>query len=233
MADEILVAAASDLRPPFEELGSLFTEETGTEVTFSFGSSGQLREQILNGAPFHLFASANVDYVDAVIAAGRGRPDSKAYYATGRLALIARPGLEAPETVQDVSGVEDRRLSIANPEHAPYGLAARQALQAAGVYDEVEHRLVYGENVSDALRIVSTGAADVGIVALSLAIAEGIDHHVVPAELHGALRQALVVTRTGPGPGRRAAQAFAELLSSPAGHDVMTRYGFDSTLRGR
>lgn len=221
---DVTVAAASDLRPAFEELGTVFEDETGTAVTFSFGSSGQLREQIINGAPFDLFASANVDFVDAVIDAGRGVADTKADYALGRIVLWTPSGVELPASIDELAGPTFRRIAIANPEHAPYGLAAKEALEAAGIYDDVEDRLVYGENISDTFRIVQSANADVGIVALSLAIADGSDHTLIPAGLHDPLRQALVVTSTGPS-GENAA-AFAAFIGSPEGRAVMVRYGF-------
>jgi molybdate transport system substrate-binding protein len=222
--DSITVAAASDLRPAFEELGAMFEAETGTRVVFSFGSSGQLREQIINGAPFDLFASANADFVDEVIDAGRGVASTKADYALGRIVLWASPGVALPSDISELADARFRRIAIANPEHAPYGLAAEQALESAGVYSSVESRLVYGENISDTFRIAQSGNAEAGIVALSLAIADGGDYTLVPAELHDPLEQALVVTSTGP--AGDAATAFAEYLGSPEGRDVMVSYGF-------
>lgn len=220
----VTVAAASDLRFAFQELGERFTEETGIEVTFSFGSSGQLREQIVNGAPFDVFASANVEFVDAVIEAGRGRAETKADYALGRIVLWAPPGTELPRSIDDLADPAHRRIAIANPEHAPYGVAAVQSLESAGIADVVQDRLVYGENISDTLRIAQSGNADVGIVALSLVIADGSDHVLVPAELHEPLRQALVVTADDE--EAEAATAFAEYVNSPVGREVMVRFGF-------
>lgn len=220
----ITVAAASDLRFAFEELGQRFTEATGTKVTFSFGSSGQLREQIINGAPFDVFASANVAFVDAVIEAGRGRPETKADYAVGRLALWTPPGVELPTEIGHLTDPVYRRIAVANPDHAPYGLAAVQALEAAGIDAAVEGRLVYGQNISDALRIARSGNADVGIVALSLVVADGRGHVLVPEELHAPLRQALVVTTVGA--STEAAIAFADFVNSAEGRDVMVRFGF-------
>lgn len=221
---EITVAAASDLRPAFEELGAAFEEETGTSVTFSFGSSGQLREQIINGAPFDLFASANVDFVDEVIDAGRGVEDTKADYAFGRIVLWTPSGVDLPASIDELADPTFRRIAIANPEHAPYGLAAKEALEAAGIYADIEDRLVYGENISDTFRIVQSANADVGIVALSLAIADGSDYTLIPAELHEPLQQALVVTSTGS--NGASAAAFAAFIGSPEGREVMVRYGF-------
>jgi molybdate transport system substrate-binding protein len=222
--EEITVAAASDLRPAFEELGEAFGRGTGTRVTFVFGSSGQLREQILNGAPFDLFASANVEFVDEVVEAGRADASTKADYAYGRIVLWARDPAYLPDSVADLADARYRRIAIANPQHAPYGLAAEQALEAAGVHDEVEGRLVYGENIADTFQIAQSGNADVGIVALSLAIARGGEHVLVPDDLHAPLRQALVVTGTGA--RAEVARRFADFVSSPQGREVMVRYGF-------
>jgi molybdate transport system substrate-binding protein len=221
---EITVAAASDLRLAFEELGGRFTADTGTPVTFSFGSSGQLREQIINGAPFDLFASANVDFVDAVIQAGRGVAETRADYGVGRLALWSPPGVGLPSTVADLDGPAYRRIAVANPEHAPYGQAAVEALVAAGVAEATRDRLIYGENVSDTLRIAESGNADVAIVALSLVIAGDREYRVVPDALHAPLRQALVVTATGE--RGEAAARFARYVNGPSGREVMVRYGF-------
>ncbi len=221
---EITVAAASDLRPAFEELGALFEEQTGTTVTFSFGSSGQLREQILNGAPFDLFASANVEFVDEVIESGRGIEATKADYGFGRLVLWSPADVALPQSLDDLADDQYSRIVIANPEHAPYGAAAQQALESAGVLDDVEQRLVYGENISDAFRIAQSDNAEVGIVALSLAIADGTNYTLIPDDLHEALEQALVVTSTGE--RGDAATAFAALIASPEGREVMVRYGF-------
>jgi molybdate transport system substrate-binding protein len=221
---DITVAAASDLRPAFEELGALFETETGTSVTFSFGSSGQLSEQIINGAPFDLFASASVEYVDDVIAAGRGVAATKADYADGRIVLWVADGVDLPASVSDIGDSRFRQIAIANPQHAPYGSAAEQALRSAGVYDDVRSRLVYGENISDTFRIVQSGNAEVGIVALSLAIADGGEYRLIPSELHERLQQALVVTSTGY--TAESARAFADFVASSAGRDVMVRYGF-------
>ncbi|MDH4147278.1 MAG: molybdate ABC transporter substrate-binding protein [Acidimicrobiia bacterium] len=226
--ERITVAAASDLRPAFEELGAHFEAETGTAVTFSFGSSGQLREQIVNGAPFDLFASANVAFVDDVIEAGRGDEETKADYALGRIVLWASDPERVPASVDGLVDEQYRRIAIANPEHAPYGLAAKQALESAGIYGAVADRLVYGENISDTFRIAESGNADVAIVALSLAVADGRRYATIPDGLHEPLHQALVVTSSGD--QGAAAAAFAAFVTSPAGRRVMVRYGF--TLPG-
>jgi molybdate transport system substrate-binding protein len=222
--DQITVAAASSLRPAFEELGEMFTMQTGTKVTFSFGSSGGLREQIINGAPFDLYASANGEFVDQVIQAGRGVAATRVDYAQGRIVLWAREGAELPTSIDDLADPRFRRIAVAQPQNAPYGFAAVQALTAAGVISAVQDRLVYGENISDTFRIIESGNADVGIIALSMAVADGSDYRMIPEDLYDPVAQALVVTSTGA--RGKVATAFAEFIGSPAGKEVMIRNGF-------
>jgi molybdate transport system substrate-binding protein len=212
----LLVAAASDLQPAFRELGEIYTEQTGRPVTFTFGSSGQLAQQLANGAPYELFASADVRYVDQVLAAGRGEAGSKAEYALGRLAVWAQ---DEPVALDQLVEPRFGRIALANPEHAPYGRAAEQALSSVGALDP--DRLVFGENVTDTLRLATSGNADVAVVALSVAQAAGGHVTPVPAEAHEPLRQALVVT------GRPAVAApFADLVTSAEGRAVLARHGF-------
>ena len=124
---QIVVAAASDLRPAFEDLAWKFTEDTGIDVVFSFGSSGQLREQIINGAPFDVFASANAQFVDDVISADRAVAESKTIYAVGRIVLWSADPNTLPNDITLLQNSEYARIAIANPTHAPYGIAAQQA----------------------------------------------------------------------------------------------------------
>lgn len=235
--DPLIVAAAADLRPAFEALGERFEAETGEEVTFVFGSSGQLAQQAIEGAPMDVYASANVAYVDDVLASGRGDPDTQATYAYGRIALWATDAawrdwedVEALATDPDVGS-----LAIANPEHAPYGQAAREALAHAGVWDDVEEQLVYGENIADAHRLASSGNADAVITALSLAIgadegvldgqAEDGRWRLVDADAHQPLQQDLLVVADDPARAERA-QDLVALVDSAQGREIMRDYGF-------
>lgn len=220
--EPLLVAAASDLQPAFTELGELYAAQTGRPVTFTFGSSGQLAQQLRAGAPYEVFASASAGYVEEVLAAGRGDAATQADYAVGRLAVWT--GGQEDVSLEQLAEPRFRRIAIANPEHAPYGLAAQQALASSGVLEAVRERLVYGENVSDTLRLATSGNADVAVVALSLVLAEGGRHTVVPEQAHPPLRQALLVTAA---PERaRAARAFTDLVASPEGRALMSRHGF-------
>jgi molybdate transport system substrate-binding protein len=229
--DALLVAAASDLRPAFEELGERYAAGGGGQVTFDFGSSGQLAQRIREGAPFDVFASADVAYVDDVVGAGIGDAETQRTYAYGRLVIWTPEDRWAGwEDLTDLAADGDiTNLAIANPDHAPYGRAAREALVTTGVLDAVQDRLVLGENISDTQRLVETGNADVGIIALSLAIAaeeRGVGRWVeVDADLHDPLQQDLVVTATDPA-RTAAARAFVDLVDSDAGREVMRRYGF-------
>lgn len=220
----ITVAAASDLRLAFEDVAEVFTRESSVDVTFSFGSSGQLREQIINGAPFDLFASANAAFIEEVIEAGKGNESTKADYAYGRIAIATSAGKPLPASLAELADARYARVAIANPEHAPYGEAAEQALTAASVIDAVRPKLVLGENISDTLRIVESGNADLGLVALSLVITGDHDYLLIDDSLHKPLRQALVVT--GEGERGEAAGRFAEFLAGAEGREIMVRYGF-------
>ena len=223
--EPLVVSAASDLMPAFEELGTLYEQQTGRPVIFNFGSTGQLAQQIDQGAPVDLFAAADVSFVNGLAAKGRVLPDSVQLYARGRLTLWTRADSTlVVETVEGLLKPEVRRVAIANPEHAPYGLAARQALQAAGVWEAVQPKLVLGENVRQTLQFAETGDVDVAIVALSLSIASDGHWTLIPEDLHAPLDQALAVVTSSP---RQAeARKFAAFIIGPQGRPIMRKYGF-------
>ncbi|MHB1004727.1 MAG: molybdate ABC transporter substrate-binding protein [Chloroflexota bacterium] len=221
----LTVAAASDLRNAFSELGPLFTQETGARVVFQFGSSGDLARQITQGAPFDLFASASEDYVAIVISAGAGIAETEQLYALGRIVLVTPAGSSLrPTGLADLLRPEVRHVALANPEHAPYGRAARQALEKAGLWEKVAGKVVYGENVSQALQFVQTGNADVGIVARSLADAPAVSTLPIDDSLYTLLQQSMVVVKGAK--QERLARAFAAFVNSGKGRPVMERHGF-------
>lgn len=227
--DALVVAGASDLRPAFEEIGMLFTAATGHEVVFDFGSSGQLAQRIIEGAPVDVYASASAEFVDRVLAEGVGDPDTRALYAVGRIAIWSRAdewgGWSTLEEL--VSDPEVQVLAIANPEHAPYGRAAEEALKSQQLWGTVEPSLVFGENISDTQRLASTGDADAAIVALSLAIASGDagEWALIDERLHRPLEQVLITISTQEG-RVEVARAFAAFVNQPEGREVMLRFGF-------
>jgi molybdate transport system substrate-binding protein len=218
------VAAAADLAFAFEEIGKQLERDTGDRVVFSFGSTGLLARQVAEGAPFDVFAGADVSYVDSVIARGACRADSKALYARGRIVVFTRSGsTRAAKALTDLADPAFAKIAIANPEHAPYGRAAKQAMQRAGIWEAVAPRVVYGENVQQTLQYAQSGNAEAAIVALSLATVTPGDFVVVDAALHDPIDQALVVC--GAGPDRRG-RAFVSYVNSDAGRKVMRRFGF-------
>jgi molybdate transport system substrate-binding protein len=224
---EIVVSAASDLRFAFEELGERFERETGVRVTLNFGSTGHLAQQIERGAPVDVFAAANVSFVEDLVRKGLIIPDTVDLYARGFIILWTRD--DSPlrfDRIEDLLQPDVRRVAIANPAHAPYGIAAREALRSAGIWERVQPRLVLGENVNQALQFAQTGNVDAGIIALSLGVVvEGGRYFIVPRELHNPIDQALGVVSTTP--REREARAFAQFINGPIGRPVMEKYGFD------
>ena len=222
---ELTVSAAADLTPAFQELGAQFEKETGIKGTFNFGSTGQLAQQIEQGAPVDLFAAANVSFVDDLEKRGLILPDTKALYAQGRITIWTRK--DSPLTLmrfEDLARADVKKIAIANPDHAPYGVAAREALQSAGVWDAVKNKIVYGENIRQTLQYAESGNVDAAIVALSLSIGSDGRYTLIPAELHKPLNQALAVIKGAK--NEAAARRFAGYVNSEAGRAVMQKYGF-------
>ena len=231
IAEPPTVAAASDLRFALPEVAAQFTAETGESVRFSFGSSGNLRRQIAQGAPFALFLSADDEYVLALAQEGHAL-DEGVRYAEGRLALLVPHGspLRADGTLQELAqALKDgrlRHLAIANPDHAPYGKRAQEALQHAGLWEPLQPHLVLGENVAQTAQFALTGSAQAGLVAYSLALAPAVaaqaDYDLIPAAWPLPLHQRMVLIR---GAGPTAHQFFA-YLQTPAARALLRRNGF-------
>jgi molybdate transport system substrate-binding protein len=224
-ATEITVAAAADLTPAFEEIGKRFEQETGVKVTFLFGSTGTLAQQIENGAPVDLFAAANISFVESLERKGLIVPDTKALYGRGRIVVWTRS--DSPlklDRLEDLVRPEIKHIAIANPGHAPYGMAAREAMERVGVLKEVQPRLVLGENVRQAMQFAETGNADVAVIALSLAMQSQGHWTLVPDHLHQPLDQALAVIKATK--HEDAARRFAAFINSEAGREIMRKYGF-------
>jgi len=229
LGEPLLVAAASDLQNAFTEIAALYRQQTGKTITLTFGSSGQLTQQIENGAPYDLFAAADEAYVKSLEAKGLTIPETTQLYARGRIVLAVnrKSGLSLTD-IRQLSDASVAAVAIANPDHAPYGRAAMQALQAAGVWDAVKPKVVYGDNVSQALQFVQTGNAPAGIVALSIAGVPEIGYTLIDAGLHEPLNQRLTVLKRS---ARAAdARAFIALVNGAQGRPLMQKFGF--TLPG-
>lgn len=221
----ITVAAASDLQFAFTTIGALFERETGGKVVFTFGSTGNLARQIENGAPVDIFAAANVQFVEDLVSKGLLITDTQQLYAIGRIVLAGnhQTGLHL-STLRDLLRPEVKRVAIANPQHAPYGMAAKQALETVGIWDALKSKLVYGETVRQALQYVQTGNAEAGIVALSVADAPEVAYTLIDNRLHDPLRQALAVVKGTQ--DEELARRFIAFINGPQGRLIMKRYGF-------
>ena len=222
----ITVSAASDLALALDELGPLFTNENGVRVVVNLGSSGQLAQQIEQGAPVEVFFSANRGYVDELVDKGIVQEGDTALYGIGRITLWTRAdGPLRIESVEDLTDPAVKRIAIANPDHAPYGKVARAALESAGLWEQLQPKIVLAENVLQALQFADSGNADVAFVARSLSVQGEGRWTLVPAELHRPIEQTLAVIASAPQAewGRR----FAEFVNGPAGRPVLDRYGFE------
>ncbi len=229
---EITVAAAADLSSALQEIAADFEKQSGIAVKLSFGASGALTQQIQNGAPFDIFFSADMDYPRQLIADGQADGATLYRYAVGRLVLWVPKDspLDLEHKGMDVlldSSV--KKISIANPQHAPYGRAAVAALKHYELYEKLENRIVLGENVAQAAQFVESGNAQLGFVALAHAVAPAMQgkgkYWVVPAEAYPALDQGVVlISRSA---HRQDAEAFLQYIRSNDATAVFKRFGFE------
>ena len=229
--DAPIIAGAADLQFALEEIAAAFEVETGLPVKLSFGSSGNFARQIRQGAPFQMYLSADEDYVLDLARGGFTRDEGR-LYAVGRIVLVVPHGspLRADGSLGDLrAALADGRVTrfaIANPEHAPYGKRAEEALRHAGLWDAVRPKLVLGENVSQAAQFATSANAQGGIIAYSLALAPRVSalgaYELIPAERHSPLRQRMVLLRNA-GP---TAERFYDYVRQPAARTIFRRYGF-------
>lgn len=227
-AAEITVAAAADLKFAMDEIIHDFARtHPADRVAVVYGSSGKFATQIAQGAPYDLYFSADIAYPHALADAGFAA-SAVTPYALGRIVLWSARMDAATMTLQSLRDPRIRRIAIANPEHAPYGRRAEEALRSAGVWAQVVHKLVYGENIAQTAQFVQSGNADVGIIALSLALNPQLvvkgGYRLIPDTAHQPLRQGFIVTRRAA--GNPLAHAFADFVQSDAARVVLARYGF-------
>lgn len=226
----VRIAAASDLQFALKEVISAFAQEhPNIPVTPTFGSSGNFFAQIQNGAPFDLFLSAEASYPQKLEAAGLADRGSLFQYAIGRIVVFTRS--DSPIDIKDlkIKALTDpsiHKIAIAAPEHAPYGKAAEAAMKSLGVYDMVKAKLVLGENISQTAQFVQSGSADIGIIALSLALGPNASgkYWEIPSSAHPALLQAGAILTAAK--DKRAAKTFRDFMRSAKGISIMKKFGF-------
>jgi molybdate transport system substrate-binding protein len=229
-AQEIGVAAASDLQFVFKEVAARFEQQSGSSVKLSFGSSGNFFSQIQNGAPYDLFFSADVEYPQKLEAAGLTEPGTLQQYAKGKLVLwtATDSGLDVSHGLNMLLQPAVKKIAVANPAHAPYGRAAVEALKAAGVYEKIADKLIYGENISQTAQFVASGNAQAGILALSLAVSPMMKskgtYFVISEDSYPRLDQVGVVLKSSK--EKEIAKCFMDFIKSPEITTLMKEYGF-------
>jgi molybdate transport system substrate-binding protein len=234
-AQDVTVAAASDLQTSLPGLIAQFERETARRVRVTFGSSGNFFAQIQNGAPFDVFLSADVTYPERLQDAGLTEPGTLTRYANGRLALWTRTdsGVDVRGGLGMLRDGRVKRIAIANPDHAPYGRAALEALRRAGIYEDVRGRFLMGENIAQAAQFAESGNADVAIIALSLAQGPALKavgtYVVIPASMHPPIEQGAVVLKGAK--NKTAARQFLAYLGQPHAADYLAERGFEVPRR--
>src|SRR6202047_5640735 len=230
-AQEITVAAAADLQFAMQDVAARFQKETGKTVKAIYGSSGNFFQQIQNGAPFDMFFSANLEYPKKLEAAGLTEPGTYYQYATGKIVIWVPKGskLDLSPGLHSLLEPSVKKIAVANPQHAPYGQAAVAAMQKENVYEKVKDKFVLGENIAETASLVVSGSADVGIVALSLALSPNMKdkgrYVEVPSGEYPPIEQACVIL--GSSKNKETARQFLSFLKTAAITAVLRSYGFD------
>lgn len=230
-ADELNVAAAASLKFAIEEIATLFEQETGHHLRLVFGSSGNFKTQILQGAPFQLFLSADENFVYELADAGKTE-DRGQTYAVGRIGIFVphqapfKADAELNNLKQALNAGNIEKFAIANPEHAPYGQRAKEALQHAGMWEQIKPKLVFGENIGQAAQFATSGSTQGGIIALSLAVSPQMaklgQFELIPASWHQPLKQRMVLMKNAP----PSAKAFYTFMTTPEAQAILQNYGY-------
>jgi molybdate transport system substrate-binding protein len=229
-SEELTIAAASDLNFAIKELVAEFEKQTGHHVKLSLGSSGNFYSQIQNGAPFDLYFSADIGYPKKLEDAGLTVPGSLYRYAVGRIVVWTghESRIDVAKGFDSLRAPTVKKIAIANPKHAPYGRAAVAAMEHFKLYDQVKDKLVLGENISQAAQFIDSGSCEIGIIALSLALAPTMKargtYWEIPADAHPPLEQGAVILKSST--HQDAAKRFVEFMKGSQGQEIMKRYGF-------
>ncbi|WP_242857014.1 molybdate ABC transporter substrate-binding protein [Pseudobacteroides cellulosolvens] len=222
---ELTVAAAADLVIAFKEIGDLYEKNTSIKLKQIFSSSGTAREQIENGAPYDVYASANIKFVDDLIEKDRIIADTKELYAIGRVGVAIKIGstLQVKE-VSDLLKPEFKKIAIANPEHAPYGLAAKQALESLGLWEKLKDKMVFGKDIQDTLTLIKSGNVEAGFISLSVVKKDEVTFLLIDDKLHKPLQQAIAVVKGTK--SEKEARIFIKFVNGEYGREIMKKYGF-------
>lgn len=224
-AKNLTVAAAANLTDALDEIGPAFTAKTGIKVVFSFGATADLARQIENGAPFDLFLSADTAHVDQLERNGLLTPDTRAIYARGRLVMWLPPSSHLKATrIEDITAKEFERVALAKPDVAPYGQAAVESLRALGVWGQIEPKVVYAQNVSQAKQYAGTGNAEVAFIPLALVKPGEGNYLEVSEALHAPIDQALGIVKDSH--AQTAARQFTDFLLSDEGQALLMKKGY-------
>src|SRR5215467_1717528 len=230
-AQSITVAAAADLQFAMRDVAAQFQKETGKEVKLIYGSSGNFFQQLQNGAPFDMFFSADLDYPKKLESAGLTEPGSYYEYAKGKIVIwvLKDSKLDMSSGLQALLNPSIKKIAVANPQHAPYGRAAVAAMQKEGIYDKVKDNFVLAENIAQTASFVMSGSADVGVVALSLALSPNMKdkgrYFEVPAGDYPPIKQACVIL--GSSKNKETAKQFLSFIKTAEVADTLRTYGFD------
>jgi len=227
-AEKLTIAAAADLKFAMDEIVTGFNKtHSGDEVQVVYGSSGKFHTQIQQGAPYELFFSADINFPRELAKKGFASSEVNPY-AVGRIVLWSAEMDASKMTLASLVDPKITKIAIANPKHAPYGKRAEEALRAAGLWDKVQAKLVFGENISQTAQYVQSGSANVGIIALSLVISSELarkgGYYLIPDSLHDPLEQGFIITRLGA--NKPLAKQFADYMGSKPVRSIMTKYGF-------
>lgn len=224
----LMVAAASDLAMAFPKVAAEFTRESGIQVDFSFAGTGILARQVQEIAPFDVFAAADTEHIDQLVASGHILAESRAVYARGQLAVWAPSG--AANALQALSGPGIRFVAIAQPAHAPYGAAAVEALKSAGLWEKIQPKLVYAGNVNQAKQLAATGNADAALTAYSLVMHEPGAVFLADQTLYRPIEQALGILSASK--RREEAWRFREFVLGPRGRAILEANGYQTNREG-
>lgn len=225
---EITVSAASNLIPAFEEIGQVFEAETNIKVVYNFGASGTLTQQIEQGAPVDVFASANADYITRLISGSYIDPQSERIYALGRLVIWSHNSTDLPPSLEALTQPSIQRIAIANPTHAPYGIITKRILEDRGLWSSLRPKLIMGDNVRQAFTYAETGDVTVAILPLSLVIQEEKGAYtLIPSNQHPPIIQGMGIIQQSS--HKLEAQQFVDFVLSTQGQAILAKYGYEST----